>query len=412
MQERTEIVFSKNPVMKNKEGRRQKAEGRNNSCIPAFLHSCIPALIFLFCFTSCKKEPQGEAGFHPPAYTFEIPNFFPTQINAPPDNPMTVAGVSLGRYLFYDGRISGRDDPDSMMSCATCHIQSHSFVCGIDNPRFPGGHPSGITGIPTPHFMMPMINLAWTNHGFLWNGAVYGENPDPSRRNLEDLTWMAVVAPHEMNSDTNRSKAMIQSIPGYPGLFQEAFGSGTVTMKNMGRAIAQFVRTLVSADSKFDRYLNGKAQLTPAELNGYVLFMTEQGADCFHCHGGDGNPLFTSNLFFNNGKDSVFTDPRDRSAVTGSQSDIGAYKAPTLRNLVFRAPYMHDGRFKTIDEVLDFYNNKLVWSPSVSPLMHHINTHGIRLTAWELADLKSFLLTMTDSSFVKNPKFSAPAPLP
>ncbi|MEI6456778.1 MAG: cytochrome c peroxidase, partial [bacterium] len=252
----------------------------------------------------------------------------------------------------------------------------------------------------------------WTNQGFLWNGKVSPESPSAGRRTLEDVTWMAIVAPHEMKSDTNRSKALIQSIQGYPELFGKAFGSETVTMKNMGRAIAQFVRTLVSADSKFDRYLRGTAQLSPGELNGYVLFMTEQGADCFHCHGGDGNPLFTSNLFFNNAKDSVFTDPRDRASVTGSSADVGAYKAPTLRNLIFRAPYMHDGRFKTLGEVLDFYNTKLVWSPSVSPLMHHIGNHGIRLTSWELADLQSFLLTLTDTTFVSNPNFSRPATLP
>ncbi len=371
----------------------------------------IPALGLLL-LISCKKELPPDTTYKPTPYVLEIPKYFPTQLNSPPDNPMTVEGVSLGRYLFYDGRISGRTEPDSMMSCATCHLQSHSFVCGIDHPKYTGGHPYGITGIPTPHFMLPMINLAWTNHGFLWSGAVYQENPDAGRRTLEDLTWMAVVAPHEMKSDTGRSTTMIQSIAGYPELFMKAFGSERVTMKNMGRAIAQFVRTLVSADSKFDRYLGGTAQLTPAELNGYVIFMTEQGADCFHCHGGDGNPLFTSNLFFNNGKDSLFTDPRDRSSVTGSLSDLGAYKAPTLRNLVFTAPYMHDGRFSTIDQVLDFYNSKLVWSSSISPLMHHINTHGIRLTAWELADLKSFLLTLTDSSFIANPAFSRPEKLP
>jgi cytochrome c peroxidase len=180
----------------------------------------------------------------------------------------------------------------------------------------------------------------------------------------------------------------------------------------MGRAIAQFVRTLVSANSKFDRFMNGSVQLTPSERNGYVLFMTEEGGDCFHCHGGDGNPLFTTHLFYNNGKDSVFTETGDRFSITGNQVDVGAYKAPTLRNLVYTAPYMHDGRFKTLDEVLGFYNSSLVWSPSISPLMHHIGTHGIRLSPPQLADLKAFLLTLTDSSFVSNPEFSRPVKFP
>jgi len=361
---------------------------------------------------SCRKEKTADLSNNPTPYELIIPKYFPTQLNIPSDNPMTVEGVTLGRYLFYDGRISGRDDPDSLMSCSTCHLQSNSFECGIDHPKFTGGHPFGISGILTPHFMVPMINLVWTNHGYLWNGSVYEENINPGKRNLEDFTWMAVVAPHEMNSDTDRAKAMIQQTKGYPGLFKKAFGSETVTMKNIGRAIAQFIRTLVSSDSKFDRYLRGEAQLNPNERNGYVLFMTEQGADCFHCHGGDGNPLFTTNLFYNNGKDSLFTDPRDRFSVTFNLIDIGAYKAPTLRNLAFTAPYMHDGCFKTMDEVLNFYNTKLVWSPSISPLMHHISNHGVCLTPSELSDLKTFLLTLTDSTFITNPAYSRPLKFP
>ncbi|MFH1936440.1 MAG: cytochrome c peroxidase, partial [Bacteroidota bacterium] len=337
-------------------------------------------LILLTVFVSCKKSDPQEPPFKPTPYNLEIPFRFPTQLNIPVDNPMTVEGVELGRMLFYDGRISGRTDPDSMMTCATCHLQSRSFECGIDHPKFTGGHPFGVTGIPTPHVMMPMINLVWTHTGYLWNGKVYPDNPSSGIRHLEDLVWMAIIAPHEMNSDTNRSKELIQSIPGYPQMFTRAFGSPAVTVKNMGRAIAQFVRTLISADSKFDRYLKGEAQLTPNELHGYVLFITEEGGDCFHCHGGEGNPLFTTNLFYNNGKDSVFTDPRDRFAITGNPSDIGAYKAPTLRNLLFTAPYMHDGRFSTIDEVLDFYSSGLVWSPYVNPLMHHIAAGGNQLT--------------------------------
>jgi cytochrome c peroxidase len=361
---------------------------------------------------SCQKDPVYTPVYKPTPYTIAIPRFFPTELNIPADNPMTVEGIELGRYLFYDGRMSGRTNPDSLMSCFNCHLQSRSFECGIDHPRYIGGHPFGLTGIPTPHSMMPMINLVWTTRGYLWNGKVSQSNPSPDMRNLENFTWMAIAAPHEMHGDTAKVAALFQSLPGYPELFQKAFGSSRITVKNMGRAIAQFVRTLISSNSKFDRFMLGEVQLTPAERNGYVLFMTEQGGDCFHCHGGDGNPLFTTNLFYNNGKDSVFTDPGDRYSVTGSLADVGAYKAPTLRNLAFTAPYMHDGRFKTLDEVLAFYNSNLVSSPSISPLMHHIATGGIRLSPPQLADLKSFLLTLTDSSFVTNPAFSRPVKFP
>ncbi len=382
------------------------------------LHSAL-CNILLLCVSacllpglSCRRDQAYTPLYQPTPYAIAIPKFFPTTLNIPPDNPMTVEGIELGRYLFYDGRLSGRTEPDSLMSCCTCHLQSHSFVCGIDHPKFTGGHPFGLTCILTPHFMLPMINLVWDSHGYLWNGKVSAVNPSPAMRNLEDVTWMAIVAPHEIHGDTARVASLFQSLKGYPELFNRAFGSSHVTVKNMGRAIAQFVRTLISANSKFDRFMLGKEQLTSSERNGYVLFMTEQGGDCFHCHGGEGNPLFTTNLFYNNGKDSLFTDPGDRLSVTGNPGDAGSYKAPTLRNLSFRAPYMHDGRFKTLDEVLGFYNSNLVWSPYISPLMHHIATHGIRLSPPQLADLKAFLLALNDSSFIANPAFARPLKFP
>ena len=272
----------------------------------AFNNSLKLALSFLIlsCI-ACRKDQAYVAVSKPTPYTIEIPKFFPTALNIPADNPMTVEGIALGRLLFYDGRLSGRTNPDSLMSCSTCHLQSRSFECGIDHPRFVGGHPFGLTGIRTPHFMMPMINLVWSPSGYLWNGKVSAANPTPSMRNLEDVTWMAIVAPHEMQGDTSKVAALFQSLKGYPELFKKAFGSDRVTVKNIGRAIAQFVRTLISANSKFDRFMKGEVQLTTSERNGYVLFMTEQGGDCFHCHGGDGNPLFTTGLFYNNGKDSL-----------------------------------------------------------------------------------------------------------
>jgi cytochrome c peroxidase len=372
----------------------------------------MPLILLLIALFSCKKQETQEPPYVPSPYVIEIPWRFPASVNIPADNPMTIEGVELGRCLFYDGRLSGRTSPDSLMSCSTCHLQSHAFECGIDHPKFAGGHPFGVTGIPTAHSMLPLINLVWTGNGYLWNGSVHGQNADKNSRNIEDIVSMAIVTPSEMNSDTTRVKTLIQNIPGYPELFRKAFGGSTVTMKNISKAIAQFVRTLVSSGSKFDRFMKGEVQLNSSELSGYVLFMTEQGADCFHCHGGEGNPLFTAGLYYNNGKDSLFTDVLDRSWVTGNTSDIGAYKAPTLRNLAFTAPYMHDGRFRTLDEVLDLYNSKLVWSPSISPLMHHISTGGVQLTPSKKADLKAFLLTLTDSTFILNPAFSKPEKLP
>jgi cytochrome c peroxidase len=348
----------------------------------------------------------------PTPYVIDIPFGFPTKLNIPADNPMTVEGIKLGRYLFYDGRISGHSEPEKQMSCSTCHLQENAFECGIDNPQFTGGRTHGVTGIPTPHFMLPLFNQVWHHNGYLWNGSVSNDNPDPMRRNIESMTYLAIIAPHEMNSDTLSSVNAIRNIDGYPELFQKAFGTEEVTIDRMGKAIAQFVRTFISANSRFDRYLRGETQLTPSEMNGYVLFVTEQGADCFHCHGGSGNPLFTTNLFYNNAKDSVFNDPGDRFAVTGDPMMHGAYKAPSLRNIELTAPYMHDGRFKTLDEVIDFYSGGLVYSPYVDPLMHYIISGGTRLTVSEKADLKAFLLTLTDHEFITNPALSRPDLMP
>ena len=325
---------------------------------------------------------------------------------------MTVEGVELGRYLFYDGRMSGNTEPEKMMSCGTCHLQSKSFECGIDHPGFIGGRTFGTTGVLTPHYMLPMINLVWNESGYLWSGSISENNPDPSQRNIEDVVGMAVTAPHEFSGDTNKTKALIQSIPGYPELFEKAFGSRTVTMRNISKAIAQFTRTLISSDSKFDKYMRGEQQLSTQELSGYVLFMTEDGADCFHCHGGSGNPLFTTNLFYNNGKDSVFNDSRDRFSVTGDPSDHGAYKVTTLRNIELTGPYMHDGRFKTLEEVIDFYSQGIIWSPYIHPLMHHANDGGIQLTPGEKADLIAFIKTLRDDTFLTNPAYSSPGTLP
>lgn len=357
--------------------------------------------LFITGFSSCKKEPvpddEDPSSYTPTPYTIDIPKYFPTLLYIPADNPMTEEGIALGRYLFYDGRLAGRSHPDSLMSCASCHLQQHGF----HNNK---GYAYGIDGVTrTHHTMMPLINMVWNPNTLLWSGRV-GQ--------IEDFTWMGIMAPHEMGSDTNRAKALIQSIPEYPPMFEKAFGSKVVTVKNMGRAIAQFVRTLISANSTFDKYLRGEANLSNEEFLGYVLFTTEEGADCFHCHGGDGNPLFTTNLFYNNAKDSVFDDPRDRYSITGVPSDIGAYKAPTLRNVELRAPYMHDGRFSTLEEVVDFYNEGLVYSPYAHPLMHKLPEGGAHLNPTQKQNLIAFLKCLTDTSFVNNPDFGPPPALP
>lgn len=377
---------------------------------------------------SCKKDPVEEnptvETFSPTPYDIEIPPGFPSNLNIPDDNPMTEEGVILGRYLFYDGRLSGRDHPDSLMTCATCHIQENGFEVGINHSKYVGGQPFGLTGIKTPHVMLPMINLVFNNEGYLWNGMISKDNtalgipsygipaePQYHLTNIESLVWMGIVARHEMHGSVEMTENMIRSIEMYPPLFKAAFGTEEINMERISKAIAQFVRTLISSDSKFDKMLKGEVTYTESERRGLVLFMTEQGADCFHCHGSAGSPLMTTNLFYNNAKDTVFNDPRDRYAVTKDPYDIGAYKATTLRNIEYQAPYMHDGRFKSLDEVIDFYSEGLVYSEYAHPLMHKAFPPygtGAKLSPQEKADLKAFLLTLTDHEFMSKKAFMNP----
>ncbi len=369
-------------------------------------------ILIIFLLVSACNEKDTIIPFEPTPYELEIPYGFPTKLNIPEDNPLTVEGVELGRYLFYDGRLSGRTHPDSLISCATCHRQERSFEAGIDHPEFEGGFPHGITGISTHHVTLPLMNLVWNTSGYGWSGFLWPENSNEHMRNLEDMVRLAVLAKDEIDGDTSRIVELFQSLQGYPELFEKAFGSDKVSFSNIEKAIAQFLRTLVSANSRFDKYRHGEIQLTPSELNGFVLFTTEEGADCFHCHGGIGNPLFTTNLFYNNGKDSVFSDPMDRFSITGDHNHKGAYKASSLRNIELQGPFMHDGRFSTLEEVIDMYAHELVLTPQADPLMHHIIYGGNQLTPSEKVDLLNFIKTLRDDDFLTNKAFGKPDKFP
>ncbi|MDR0206623.1 MAG: hypothetical protein LBI45_05145 [Bacteroidales bacterium] len=366
-------------------------------------------IIIAILLFSCEPKPPKDS-FKTTPYELQIPKYFPTHLNIPTDNPLTVEGIELGRHLFYEERLCGYlgNDPDLMMGCATCHLQSNNFSVGMNHPRFPNGKTFGLAGDSTPHNTMSLMNLVFNREGYMWNGLIHESNPNYTQRNLEDIVLMTILAPHEMNSTPEKTVYALKQNPKYPPLFIKAFGTEEITIERVQKAIAQFIRTLVSGNSKFDRYLRKEEKLSDAEMRGFILFSTEEGADCFHCHGGDGTPLFTTNLFYNNALSTFHTDPHDRYAVTGNQFDIGAYRAPSLRNIMVSAPYMHDGRFKTIDEVLEFYNFGLQQSPHVHPLMHKVEQGGAYLTPPQIEDLKTFLNTLSDNEFLSNPKFAKP----
>jgi cytochrome c peroxidase len=307
------------------------------------------------------------------------------------------------------------------MSCASCHVQANGFDTGPNHPVFGNGKPFGLTGKPTPNYPLPLVNLVYNHNGYLWNGFVHGSNnilgseaygvPAMAQyhyQNIESLVWMAIEAPHEINGDVERTVALIGSIPMYTPMFKKAFGTEEVTYERISKSLAQFLRSIISYQSKFHQWLRKEVVFTPSEQRGHDLFFSED-ADCFHCHGG--SILMTTNEYFNNAKDKQPDEPRDRYAVTGDPMDIGAYRAPSLINVEKTAPYMHDGRFNTLDEVIDFYSDGLVYSDYVHPLMKNVRQGGVQLTDAQKADLKAFLLTLTDEAMLQAEQYSRPSEL-
>ena len=343
--------------------------------------------VALFVF-ACKKDKDDDditdTPYQTTPYTIETPPGFPA-MNIPADNPITVEGVALGRKLFYDKILSG----NNTQSCASCHNQALSFT---DNGT---QFSTGITGAIGTRNAQPLINLGYNLHYF-WDGR---------GTTLEEQILEPVSNPIEMHLSWNEAAAKLNANSTYVNEFKNAFGISTIDSSYVVKAIAQFIRTMISYNSKLDKRLRNEISLTPSELNGYVIYVTERG-DCFHCHNIDAGRLMTDNLFHNNGLDSVFTD-LGRGAITGNAFDYGKFLTPTLRNIALTAPYMHDGRFQTLEEVVEHYNSGGKASATVDPLMKHVGT-GLNLSNQEKADLVAFLKTMTDTSFINDTRFRSP----
>lgn len=351
-----------------------------------------PVLLILFAL-SCRKDKPSE--FAPTPYKLEIPSHFP-QMQIPADNPLTEEGVELGRFLFYDKLLSR----DNSISCASCHNQTNAF-------SDPNQFSFGVDGLVGTRQSMSLVNLGWQQF-FFWDGRV---------STLEELVFHPVRDPVEMDNTWSEVETRLRQHEKYPQMFFKAFGEPGVDSIKASKAIAQFLRTMISAESKFDliyKYVNGIQltsneaiafqQVTPEELAGFDVFMSLNGGDCLHCHIG---PLMQINIFSNNGLDATFAD-LGRKGVTGNPNDAGRFKVPSLRNIGFTAPYMHDGRFSTLDEVINHYSHGVTWSPTIDTNMEFVSHGGVQLSTQEKALLKAFLLTLNDEKFVNNPKFSNP----
>lgn len=326
------------------------------------------------------------------AINLEIPSIFRDLLlppHVPANNPQTIEGISLGRELFYEKLLSG----DGTQACASCHFAENSFV---DPDRFS----TGITGAVGDRNSMPIYNLAWNfENKFFWDGRAIG---------IEGQALGPVENPIEMNNTWPNAVATLQASSTYPDLFAQAFGTSTITKELVTKAIAQFERTMISGNSRFDQYLLGNTNaLTQTEINGFNVFMDEDRGDCFHCHGSDANPLWTDNIFHNNGLDTTFEDI-GLGDTTGDPLDNGKFKSPSLRNLAYTAPYMHDGRFETLDEVINHYSEGLVYSETIDPLMKNIAQGGAQLSEQDKVELKAFLLSLSEPGFTTNPDFHDP----
>jgi len=341
----------------------------------------------LFILVSCNNDDEGN-GYTPTPASLDIPLLFQQNILPPvipADNPLTEEGIALGKKLFFDPILSA----NGTQACANCHKQENAFT----DPR---QFSIGINGDVGTRNSMPLYNLAW-NFGqrFFWDGR---------STTLEDQIFEPVVNPIEMDNTWPNVENSLQSTTDYPLLFEQAFGSSTIDSVNVSKAIAQFLRTLISGNSKFDQYLLGEVALTPSEENGLAVFLDEDRGDCFHCHGNPTNPLWGDNKFHNNGLDETFSD-LGLGDFTGDPREFGLFKSGSLRNLAYTAPYMHDGRFATLEEVIDHYSEGLVYSETIDPLMKNVGEGGAHLTESDKADLKAFLLTLSDPSFINNPDF-------
>lgn len=350
----------------------------------------IGMFVVVVVINSCKKEKKEDnppTSYNPTAAKIDVPDYVKNYVGEmpqPSDNPLTAEGIELGRILFYEKMLS-----DNMtMSCATCHKQENAF----DDPR---PFSEGTNGAFGDRNAMAIINLGWDSH-FFWDGR---------RNSLEGQAHDPVTNPIEMANKWPEVVARLQSSSKYPDLFFKAFGTHTVDSSLVTKAIAQFERTLISFNSRFDKYfyLGDSSALTEQEKNGLVLFTGK--AMCNHCH--LTNTLFTDRDIRNNGLDE---NPKDQGLMkfTGNAVDRGRFKVPTLRNIAVTAPYMHDSRFKTLEEVVDFYSGKVKQnSPNLDEHMPDFGT-GVNLSGQEKAELVAFLKSLTDQDFLTNPKFSDP----
>ena len=319
----------------------------------------------------------------PTPYPFKLSNRLPIP-SLPLDNPLITERIELGRRLFHDPQLS----IDNTIACASCHQEDYAF-------SDPARISAGVNGQFSRRHSMPLFNLAWKD-SFFWDGRA---------QSLREQVLIPIEDPREMGESMDHVIEKLSADADYPTLFSNAFGSASITPQTVGLALENFLLSLTSYDSKFDQAMSGKAQLSPSERRGFELFMTEfeprsrqYGADCFHCHGG---ALFTDNRFHDNGLAQIAAD-RGLAEVTGNLLDANKFSTPSLRNIALTAPYMHDGRFQTLEEVVEHYSSAITLRATLDPNLAKHPTTGLQLTAQDKTALVDFLKTLSDPQYIQN----------
>lgn len=331
--------------------------------------------------------------YDPVEYEIKVPSTYPP-MPQPEDNIATIDGVELGRYLFYDPILS----LDSTISCASCHQQDLFFTDGKAVSQ-------GVGGATGTRSSMSLVDVGYNVNGLLWDGRV---------RTLEEQALEPIILPHEMNNTWETVEERLRKHRFYPEMFRRAFGipnSEEIDKSLVVKAIAQFERTIVSSgEAKWDKVKAPGSNFIfdDDELEGKLMYFDEvvelPDAECGHCHNGF---LFSTNQYFNNGIDTVdnlwdFPD-LGLGKLTGDSLDNGKFRAPTLRNVLYTAPYMHDGRFNTIEDVMRHYNDG-----GHNALNTDVNIHPLGLTEKQVEQVIEFLKTMSDTSIIHNKNYSNP----
>lgn len=311
---------------------------------------------------------------------FVIPANFPDAVYKFEGNTLSNKGFALGKKLFYDARLSS----DQSISCGSCHQQFAAFAQLDHNVSHGVNNCQGKRNAPV------LFNLAWQRE-FFWDGGA---------KNLEIVPINAITDACEMGTSLNAVVDFLNTTSPYPELFKDAFGVQKISSQELLRALSQFMATMVSGNSKYDKVIRDPKQnsFSTEEQLGYQLFKD----NCSSCHT---EPLFTNLNYANNGLDLISSD-EGRKIITGLGSDQGKFKIPTLRNIELSSPYMHDGRFKTLDQVLAHYDAGVKASTNLDPLLVRDGKTGIPLSSIQKQQLISFLKTLTDNEFIKNKAFS------